>query len=62
MKLCNIGLEVAVHLAAGTARGGVDLTAAGCPRTRDEVSAGAGRAAPAALAAAEGLPVGGGPV
>lgn len=62
MKLCNILLEGEIHLAAETARGVVDLTAAGCPLTMDEVIAGADRAALAALAADESLPVVAAPV
>ncbi|MDO4973451.1 MAG: fumarylacetoacetate hydrolase family protein [Eubacteriales bacterium] len=57
MKLCNILVDGACHLAVETARGVVDMTAAGCPLTMDEVIAGADRAALAALAADESLPV-----
>ena len=62
MKLCNILFEGETHLAAETARGVVDLTAAGCPLTMDAVIAGADRAALAALAADESLPVVAAPV
>ena len=62
MKLGNILVNGRTHLAAATARGVVDLTAAGCPLTMDAVIAGADRAALAALAADESLPVVASPV
>ena len=57
MKLCNILINGEAHLAAETARGVVDLTAAGCPLTMDAVIAGADRAPLAALTADPALPV-----
>ena len=57
MKLCNILVDGAVHLAVETARGVVDAAAAGCPLTMDAVIAGADRAPLEALAADAALPV-----
>ena len=62
MKLGNILVNGRTHLAAATARGVVDLTAAGCPLTMDAVIAGADRAPLSALAADESLPVVASPV
>ncbi len=62
MKLCNILVNDTVHLAAETGRGLVDLTAAGCPLTMDEVIAGADLAPLAALAADTVLPLAAEPV
>ena len=56
MKLCNILVEGAVHLAVETARGVVDATAAGCGLTMDAVIAGADRAPLEAIAADAALP------
>ena len=41
MKLCNIKVNGAAHLAVETARGLVDATAAGCPLDMDAFIAGA---------------------
>ena len=57
MKLCNIIIDGKEHLAAGTARGVVDLTDAGYPRCMDEIIAGGTDEALAALVANEKLPV-----
>ena len=57
MKLCNLKTESGLHLAVLTARGIVDLTAAGCPLTMDDLIAGFDPAAVAQAAADESLPV-----
>ena len=57
MKLCNLKTESGTHLAVLTARGLVDLTAAGCPLTMDDLIAGFDLAAVAEAAADESLPV-----
>ena len=57
MKLCNLLVGGETHLAVETARGAVDLTAAGCGLTMDAVIAGADRAPLEALAADRSLPV-----
>ena len=41
MKLANIRTDAGVHLAAETTRGLVDLTAAGCPLTMQDLIRGA---------------------
>jgi len=57
MKLCNICVENQVHLAVETPRGLLDLTAAGCPLTMDEVIAGADHSEIETLAQDAALPV-----
>ena len=57
MKLCNLLVSSQVHLGVQTARGVVDLTAAGCPLRMDELIAGADLAPVAALAADPALPL-----
>ena len=57
MKLANIKTVSGIHLAAETARGIVDLTAAGCPLSLQDLICGADRSAAVGLAADESLPV-----
>ncbi len=57
MKLANIKVKEAIHLAAETPRGVVDLTAAGCPFSLQDLIAGEDPAPLAALAADPGLPL-----
>lgn len=57
MKLCNIKVDGAVHLAIVTPRGVVDASAAGYAPDMDAVIAGADMAQLAAIAADESLPV-----
>ncbi len=57
MKICNLLVEDAIHLAVETGRGLVDATAAGFEASMDEVIAGADRSALTSLAADESLPV-----
>lgn len=57
MKLCNINVNGEIHLGIGTDGGVVDVTAAGCPLTMDEVISGAGRGELEKLAADKSLPV-----
>ena len=57
MKLANILTDSGIHLAAETARGPVDLTAAGCNLSLQELIGGADPARVAGLAADASLPV-----
>ena len=57
MKLANIKTVSGIHLAAETARGVVDLTAASCPISLQDLICGADRSAAVRLAADESLPV-----
>ena len=57
MKLCNIKVNGAAHLAVETARGLVDATAAGCPLDMDAFIAGADLALLESIAADTALPV-----
>ena len=57
MKLCNILVSGEIHLAAETARGLVDLTAAGCESDMDGLIAGGCLCQAKKLAADESLPV-----
>jgi len=57
MKLCNINIDGAMHLAVITARGVVDATAAGFAMNMDEVIRSGELDALEALAADESLPV-----
>ena len=56
MKLANIKTVSGIHLAAETARGIVDLTAAGCPLSLQDLICGADRSAAVRPAADESLP------
>ena len=62
MKLANIKTVGGIHLAAETARGVVDLTAAGCPLSLQDLICGADRSSAQALACDESLPVVASPV
>ena len=57
MKLANIKTVSGIHLATETERGIVDLTAAGCPLSLQDLICGADRSAVVRLAADESLPV-----
>lgn len=57
MKLCNIKCGESVHLGLVTDRGVIDAAAAGCALRMEDLIAGADRAALAALAADESLPI-----
>ena len=57
MKLANIKTVSGTHLAAETEHGVVDLTAAGCPLSLQDLICGADRSAALRLAADESLPV-----
>ena len=56
MKLANILTPDGIHLAAETARGPVDLTAAGCPYSLQELISGTDPAALNAVSACAGAP------
>lgn len=57
MRLCNINVNGENHLAIGTDGGIIDVTAAGCTLTMDEVICGAGKGELERLAADRSLPV-----
>ena len=57
MKLANIKTAAGIHLAMETGRGIVDLTAAGCPLSLQDLICGADRSALSELAGDSSLPV-----